>query len=174
MASNDKLIRFVKNYNCEQKIKNDAIDLINSGNLTAQYEVSAFITGYPESKKKYDAIRQGEDLKRQRQDAVDAMLGYVKCPNCGEKFNYVTDSFCPKCDAYFSNGGYIPPTSMNHPHYHSRTANMLLSIIVLVLVIIFVIAYLIVSFIFGFFNLTHFAVIAAIGIVIIACLLSKM
>ncbi len=179
MASKSKLIQFVKSQNPPNHIMDDAIRLILDDVLTEQWQVSKFLNN-PDYRK--NALQKGE--VNQRLGQMDERLKNMemvlqgKCPKCGGKLTSERDYYrCKWCGAYVGHdGSYVDlPKGDYIGMVNTNLFTSFLVILIFIVILIIVLLYFVLSyFIWHSFDLTLFAVMMAIMIISLLCVLNSL
>ena len=180
MASKQKLIKFVKSQNKPKALEDKAINLIERGILTEQWEVSRFLQDPSKFNGKIRAAEQNEiinEIEEEYNKRYEAHRKVMdgKCPKCGGKLKFQGDYYrCQWCGAYVAHDG----SYMNDPNPLFSGSNSimggLITILFIILVIILLIYFVLSYFIFHNFNLTIFAVVLFVLIVALVCTLNNL
>ena len=181
MASKQKLIKFVKSQNKPKALEDKAINLIERGILTEQWEVSRFLQDPSKFNGKIRAAEQNEiinEIEEEYNKRYEAHRKVMdgKCPKCGGKIRFQGDYYrCQWCGAYVAHDG----SYMNDPNpynivQHNSTMGIFAVVIFIILVIILLIYFVLSYFIFHNFNLTIFAVVLFVLIVALVCTLNNL
>ena len=181
MASKQKLIKFVKSQNKPKALEDKAINLIERGILTEQWEVSGFLQDPSKFNGKIRAAEQNEiinEIEEEYNKRYEAHRKVMdgKCPKCGGKLKFQGDYYrCQWCGAYVAHDG----SYMNDPNpynivQHNSTMGIFAVVIFIILVIILLIYFVLSYFIFHNFNLTIFAVVLFVLIVALVCTLNNL
>ena len=177
MTSKSKLIKFVKSQNPPKHIMDDAIGLIEDEVLKEQWQVSKFLND-PDYRKK--ALSKGE--VNQRIGQVDERLKKMdlvrqgKCPKCGGKLRFEGNYYrCNWCGGYVGgDGSYVDMPKGDYVGLaNTNFFKSFFVVLIFIAILIIVLLYFVLSYvIWHSFDLTLFAVMMAILIISLLCVLN--